>query len=282
MANPNSRTRIGLGAGGGGTSFASELGPEQNKFGDLTTTNRAASEVLRDDYAVANVAWLTEYNDNPNFLILLQWDDGSAVLRRNVAGTSWEDVTNIVAGPAGPVGTVEDGNAALTQLRWSTSLSRWTAISPVNDIYYLLTRNSTFADASEAILYLLTQGVEQYPFITDLGTLNAYCITRNRPSFSTSIKQILNAWPLNDEAPYSWVLAPKHLNIIDRFTYKYYNPPGTLFVQDLFVVENDWGRINSVPYDAAVVQMVGDRPVNGSIGYEHTEPITSPTVQVGI
>ena len=97
-------TRIGVGpawlvagAGGGGRT----LGPQINTFGDDTTADRAAAEALRDAYAGANADWLAHYNNRLDFLILLRWDDSEVAQRRNVAGAAWEDVTDVIRGPAG-------------------------------------------------------------------------------------------------------------------------------------------------------------------------------------
>ena len=91
----------GSGGGGGGVL---DLGPQTNTFGTGTTANRAAAETLRNTYASANAAWLTQYNENRSFWIRLQWDDGTVEQRRNVAGDDWEDVTNVIRGPIGPRG----------------------------------------------------------------------------------------------------------------------------------------------------------------------------------
>ena len=88
-----------LGVGGGG---GRALGPETNTFGTTATADRATAEGLRDAYQGANAAWLALYNADRSNLILLQWDDGEALQRRNVAGTGWEDATEVVVGPRGP------------------------------------------------------------------------------------------------------------------------------------------------------------------------------------
>ena len=86
------------GSGGGGRT----LGPEKNTFGDQATADRAAAVVLRDAYAVANAVWLAQYSANRTFLILLKWAGGAEVVqRRNIAGDDWEDVTDVIRGPAG-------------------------------------------------------------------------------------------------------------------------------------------------------------------------------------
>ena len=91
---------IGPETGGGGRT----LGPATNTFGDDTTADKAAAAVLRDAYAAANAAWLAQYADR-NLLILLRWTgDGEVVQRRNVAGDAWEDVTDVIRGPAGTDG----------------------------------------------------------------------------------------------------------------------------------------------------------------------------------
>ena len=101
----------GGGAGGGGRT----LGPEQNTFGDETTAERAAAEALRNAYTTANAAWLGEYNEDRQNLILLVWADGEVLQRRNVAGTAWEDAPELIVGPRGPQGppSVGGGDLAL-------------------------------------------------------------------------------------------------------------------------------------------------------------------------
>ena len=88
----------GSGGGGGGRS----LGPETNTFGTSATASRAAAQTLRNNYASANAAWLAQYNGNRNFVIHLVWNGGDAFERRNVAGTGWEDVTDLLIGRRGP------------------------------------------------------------------------------------------------------------------------------------------------------------------------------------
>ena len=92
----------GRGGRGGGSGLAGALGPEQNIFGTVTTADRAAAEALRDTYEAANTDWLALYNADRNFYILLKWDDGEQIQRRDVAGNDWEDVTRVAVGPRGP------------------------------------------------------------------------------------------------------------------------------------------------------------------------------------
>ena len=89
-----------ISGGGGGRT----LGPAVNTFGDATTANGPAAEALRDVYAAANAGWLAQYNDRLDFLILLRWNGGEVVQRRNVAGDDWEDATDVIRGPAGTNG----------------------------------------------------------------------------------------------------------------------------------------------------------------------------------
>ena len=90
------------GGGGGGEGFT--LGPQQNTFGTISTTNRTAAQALRDTYATANPSWLTQYSGDREFFIRLIWNGGEALERRNVGGTAWEDVTGIIVGPMGAGG----------------------------------------------------------------------------------------------------------------------------------------------------------------------------------
>ena len=93
----------GTGGGGGGSGFG--LGPKDNTFGTTSTANRAAAETLRNTYATANAAWLTEYNGDRSFWIQLVWTGNAFVVqRRNSAGTAWEDVTPVIRGGTGPAG----------------------------------------------------------------------------------------------------------------------------------------------------------------------------------
>ena len=99
----SSVTLAGLFGGAGGSGFS--LGPKDNTFGVSTTTNRAAAETLRDTYATANTAWLALYDAKASNWIKLDWTGNNYVIqRRNVAGTGWEDVTNVIIGSAGPRG----------------------------------------------------------------------------------------------------------------------------------------------------------------------------------
>ena len=93
----------GTGWRSGGGFFG--LGPAQNTFGDTSTADRAAAETLRDTYATNNAAWLTDYNDDLNYLIRLIWSDGTVEQRRNVAGTDWEDLTQLASHTVANMGT---------------------------------------------------------------------------------------------------------------------------------------------------------------------------------
>ena len=98
-------TALGAGGGGGGSGFS--LGPSENTFGTSSTANRAAAETLRNTYATANTAWLTEYNGDRSFWIQLVWTGNAYVVqRRNGAGTAWEDVTPVIRGRTGSQGAL--------------------------------------------------------------------------------------------------------------------------------------------------------------------------------
>ena len=102
-----------LGALDAGNGGGPALGPETNTFGDSSTADRAAAEALRDAYAGANAAWLALYNANRAFLVLIQWNGGESLQRRNVAGDDWEDVTNAIRGPRGPAGSAASADGRL-------------------------------------------------------------------------------------------------------------------------------------------------------------------------
>ena len=87
----------GTAAGGDGVLG---LGPLPNTFGSAAATDRAAAETLRNTQT-NNATWLAKYNGNLAFWIRLVWDDGVVEQRRNPAGTSWQDVTNVIRGPTG-------------------------------------------------------------------------------------------------------------------------------------------------------------------------------------
>ena len=292
MANSNSRTRVGLGAGGGGTVTSSgpRLGPEQNTFGDSTTNNKSAAVTLRNTYQAANADWLAQYNADLDFLILLQWDDGEIVQRRNVAGTSWEDVVGLIVGPAGPGGSLPDGSTIRNRLLWDGSA--WSPVSSEGRVYYLITRTNSFDDAKEAILHLLTEGITQYPALVQLGDLEAFSSSINYNEFRESgiaFRQILNVWPQGETSPYIWVLAPNYRNSIQNYTAEYFTPIGTPIAQNDFVTMRNWGRIDGVPYDAAIVQITGDRPIpvdgdpgTAVVNFPFSEPEVAPTVEMGV
>lgn len=109
-ATPGSRAWQSLGISG------RTLGPEQNIFGVDATADKAAARVVLDAYAAdaANAAWLAAYNGDVSLLVLLKWaGNGIAALRRNAAGNDWEDVTDLIIGPAGQAG--QDANAAVSE-----------------------------------------------------------------------------------------------------------------------------------------------------------------------
>ena len=122
-------TVVGFGPdwdGGGASGGGRTLGPQTNTFGDATTADRATAEGLRDAYAGANAAWLAQYDADRNRLILLQWTGGGEVVqRRNVAGDDWEDVTDVIRGPAGAAGAAGENRLHIvTQPTYSAADNR--------------------------------------------------------------------------------------------------------------------------------------------------------------
>ena len=94
-----------IGEGSGGSGFS--LGPEQNEF---TGSTRALAETARDTYTTANATWVAQYNADQSLLIELSGFTGSPIYqRRNVAGTAWEDATNVLAVDAGAINSVIAG-----------------------------------------------------------------------------------------------------------------------------------------------------------------------------
>ena len=97
---------VGVGGGGGGLT----LGPAVNTF---TAATKAAAETARDAYAVANAAWLAQYDDEPTFTITINWPatptDTVYQARR---GAAWADVTGLVRGATGADGS--DGAVGAT------------------------------------------------------------------------------------------------------------------------------------------------------------------------
>ena len=81
-----------LGGGSTGTGSGFALGPLTNTF---------ANVAARNAYATANATWLAQYNANRDFWI----KTGVNVQRRNVGGTDWENVTGIITGKNGAVGS---------------------------------------------------------------------------------------------------------------------------------------------------------------------------------
>ena len=63
------------GGGGGGGGFT--LGQPQNIFNAST---KALAEAERDNYAAANAAWLTSYNDDVSLNIILEYTDGGSAV----------------------------------------------------------------------------------------------------------------------------------------------------------------------------------------------------------
>ena len=77
------------------------LGPETNEF---TGANQSAAETSRNTYAAGNAAWLTQYNDNLNFLIVLTYGTTVVYQRRNAAGSAWENAQGLIRGAPGDEG----------------------------------------------------------------------------------------------------------------------------------------------------------------------------------
>ena len=90
------------GGGGGGSGGGLTLGPPTNSF---TAATKAAAETARDTYATANPTWLTEYDAQPTYTIILAWPavptNTVYQARRSLA---WADVTGLVRGPRGVAG----------------------------------------------------------------------------------------------------------------------------------------------------------------------------------
>ena len=100
----------GYGRGSGGSGFV--LGPLDNEF---------TSTTLRDTYASANAAWLTEYDDNPAFLVLVRVGTTATYYRRN--SSVWEDVTGIIGIMASQANINAAVTAAVTNFRTATEIT---------------------------------------------------------------------------------------------------------------------------------------------------------------
>ena len=98
---------LGGGGGGGGGAGGLTLGPPQNSF---TGASRSAAEGVRNTYATANASWLSQYDAQPTYTIILTW--GSTTIYQARRGGAWADVTGLLRGPAGA-----DGNPPIYQ-RW--------------------------------------------------------------------------------------------------------------------------------------------------------------------
>ena len=116
------------GSGGGGLT----LGPTQNTFGTSLTADKAAAEVLRDAYETANASWLAEYDAEPTFSISLVY--GTTTLYQARRGSAWADVTGLVTGPRGLVGS--QARFTISQWRLVTTIP---ATAPTGGSYVVTT-----------------------------------------------------------------------------------------------------------------------------------------------
>ena len=74
------------------------LGPPTNSFGTNSGT-RSVAETSRDNYASANPSWLTAYEENSNFWIVLNYASNARFQYYN--GTTWRDVSIALQGEDG-------------------------------------------------------------------------------------------------------------------------------------------------------------------------------------
>ena len=88
----------GASSGDGGDGGLT-LGPATNTFNAAT---ESAAETARDTYAVANAAWLAQYDADPTFTIIITY--GSTTLYQARRSSAWVNVTGLVRGPAGTNG----------------------------------------------------------------------------------------------------------------------------------------------------------------------------------
>lgn len=215
---------MGLSLGGAiGLGGAADrgLGPQTNTFGDRTTADRAAAVALRAAYEGANAAWLALYNANRGFYILLLWDGGKALQRRNAAGTDWEDATGLIAGPKGDDGAgLSPGTAGQNEVRWNATAGRWGAVSTAQTWWFALTRDDTF-DALQTLMLAVANepggvGKTAVGGVAARGALTVSDLAlflpgaRNVPAST--------GWPVGAAAPYGWVIAPQFYGWLGDFT----------------------------------------------------------------
>ena len=274
MANPNSRTRVGLGAGGGGGFSGPVLGPAQNTFGDSSTTDRAAAEALRNTYQAANPAWLAQYNKDTDIIILLEWTgDEKLYQRRDLTGSSWEDVNFIIGIPGRAGAGIQNGTAQLKELRWDQAAGEWQAINPIVDSYLAFTRENTVASLIAAF-----NDVASEP--NGLGDATASQLkSASSGGVSASNSSVVGGllvdslWPVGGTAPYAWIILPEYHDWLDDFTasevLEDFGPPYVGFlvnVKGLPITRQPWQLlIDGVPYDVGVRQFSNARPTDTSV-----------------
>ena len=208
----------GIGVGGGA---GLSLGPATNTFGDRTTADRAAAVVPRNTYAGANAAWLALYNANRSFYILLRWDGGEALQRRNAAGTDWEDATGLIVGPKGDAGAgLSPGTAAQNEVRWNATAGRWEAVSTVSTVWFALTRDNTFDALQTLMLAVANEPGGAGKTAVGAASVGGSLSVSDLALFLASARNVpaSTGWPVGEAAPYGWVLAPQLYGWLDNFT----------------------------------------------------------------
>ena len=90
---------------GGGSGGGLLLGPATNTF---SAGSLSAVHTARNAYATANPTWLQQYDDNPNYVIVVT-DTGTSTTRYEARrGGAWADVTPLLRGPQGDEGQQGD------------------------------------------------------------------------------------------------------------------------------------------------------------------------------
>ena len=141
-AQVGTRGRGGVAGEGGGGGLT--LGPATNTFNGAT---KVAAETARDTYATANPAWLTQYDEEATFTIIITWP---AIPTNTVYQSrrllAWADVTGLVRGPKGDGGLDgTDGSASVMAFLESATAPAAPTVS--QDTSNALTFSGTWAVA---------------------------------------------------------------------------------------------------------------------------------------
>ena len=247
----------------------SDLGVVKNIFGDSKTLNENAAISLRNAYGVAHPLWAPTYNLDRSKYIILRWNGGEQVQRRNVVGDGWEDVEHA---RAEDFNILPFGTRFNKELQWDEKDCKWVPVSRLTTNIVGITTGIGIDQLRPAIVAHLD--ANQAFGATSLEN-NYYVQNFTIGPFGgiLSYNNMRTVWADGANAPYFWIASPSSLDTAGGWGLTY---PDFRTDVEFDTSIRRYLRINDATYDLFYWRFTGNRPIpnaSAGIGFSWSDPV---------